>query len=55
MTWTKLMCVRFLKDTYNVVLENTFWTLGKDDCINLWNDHWCFDIYISKFARISLS
>ena len=34
-----------IEDTYYVVLENTFWTLGKGNC-------WCYDIFISKLARI---
>jgi len=44
-----------IKNTYDVVSKNTFWTLGKDDCIDLWNDHLCSDICISKLARISYS
>jgi len=39
-------------DAYDVVLENIFWILGKGDCINLWNDRRCFDICISRLARI---
>jgi len=30
-------------------------TLGKGDCINLWNDYWCFDICISKLVKILYS
>jgi len=35
-----------IKGAYDFVFENNFWTLGKDDCINLWNDYWCFDTCI---------
>lgn len=33
-------------------LKIHFWTLGKGDCINLWNDCWCSDICLSKLAKI---
>jgi len=41
-----------IKHVYDVVLENTFWTLGKSDCINLWNNRWCSNICLPELARI---
>jgi len=41
-----------IKDANDALLENTFWTLGKGDYINLWNYCWCSDIFISKLDRI---
>jgi len=36
-----------IKHFYDVIEENTFWTVGQGDRINLWNDLWCSSKYIS--------
>jgi len=34
-----------INDAYDIVLENIFWILDKDYCINLWNDCWCSEMH----------
>jgi len=42
-----------INDWYDLILKHTFFTVGRGDNINFWNDLWCSEKCISLLAGVS--